>query len=96
MQQGDARSTSLVNWTSAIFFSPLKYRAIRPGDAASLLGFVSVNTQSLPQSPLTFSSKKEPTFVDIYTIDTTEMNWPMHVADNVNLTSGVRKSIWIL
>ncbi|CDH54960.1 predicted protein [Lichtheimia corymbifera JMRC:FSU:9682] len=69
MQQGDARSTSLVNWTSAIFFSPLKYRAIRPGDGASLLGF-------------------EPTFVDIYTIDTTEMNWPMHYEDNVNLTNG--------
>lgn len=64
MQQGDARSTSLVNWTSAIFFSPLKYRAIRPGDGASLLGFVSTITQVFyaPQPLLTSSYQKGTNF----------------------------------
>lgn len=64
MQQGDARSTSLVNWTSAIFFSPMKYRAIRPADGASLLGFVSVIAQIsyVPQSPLTSAYQKGTNF----------------------------------
>lgn len=41
MTQGNYRSTSLRNYTSTLFFTPSKYRAIPPHDAGSLLGFVS-------------------------------------------------------
>ncbi|KAF7730534.1 hypothetical protein EC973_001915 [Apophysomyces ossiformis] len=39
MELGTYRSTSYQNATSNIFFTPTKYRAIRPKDAGSILGF---------------------------------------------------------
>lgn len=33
---------------------------------------------------------QEPSFVDIYTISSTQLDWPMHRQDNINLTRGVR------
>lgn len=41
MQLGASRATSYVNHTSGIFYHPQKYRAIRPRDAATILGLVS-------------------------------------------------------
>ncbi|CEP07284.1 hypothetical protein [Parasitella parasitica] len=38
IQLGATRATTFLNHTSAIFYSPQKYRAIKPGDAASILG----------------------------------------------------------
>ncbi|CDH54959.1 predicted protein [Lichtheimia corymbifera JMRC:FSU:9682] len=72
MTQGNYRSTSLRNYTSTLFFTPSKYRAIPPHDSGSLLGF-------------------EPSFVDIYTISSTQLDWPMHRQDNINLTRGTEQ-----
>ncbi|KAG0173478.1 hypothetical protein DFQ30_007830 [Apophysomyces sp. BC1015] len=39
MELGSYRSTTYQNATTSIFFSPIKYRAIRPRDVTSILGF---------------------------------------------------------
>ncbi|CAO3625896.1 unnamed protein product [Mucor fragilis] len=38
IQLGATRATTFLNHTSGIFYYPQKYRAIRPGDAASIVG----------------------------------------------------------
>ncbi|KAG1087894.1 hypothetical protein G6F42_020455 [Rhizopus arrhizus] len=38
IQLGATRATTFLNHTSGIFYYPQKYRAIRPGDAASIIG----------------------------------------------------------
>ncbi|KAL9539164.1 hypothetical protein MBANPS3_010426 [Mucor bainieri] len=38
IQLGATRATTFLNYTSGIFYYPQKYRAIRPGDAASIIG----------------------------------------------------------
>lgn len=39
---GTTRATSFVNYTSGIFYHVQKYRAIKPRDASTILGFVSI------------------------------------------------------
>ncbi|KAI9312856.1 hypothetical protein BX666DRAFT_776034 [Dichotomocladium elegans] len=75
MAQGNYRSTSTQNYTSTIFFTPSKYRAIRPGDAGSLMGFA-------------------PQYVDIYTITATQLDWPIHIADNPDIQNGVYQGLF--
>jgi hypothetical protein len=40
IQLGATRSTSYLNHTSNIFFTPQKYRAVKPTDAGAVLGLV--------------------------------------------------------
>ncbi len=39
---GATRATTYMNHTSSIFYSPERYRAIRPRDAAAIIGFVII------------------------------------------------------
>lgn len=38
---GASTATSFVNYSTVIFYHPQKYRAIKPNDLSTLLGFVS-------------------------------------------------------
>lgn len=81
------------NWTTAIFFTPTVYRAIRPNDVASLLGFVS--NASAQEQAVCITKKnyvQEPEYVEIPTLDTKQLDWPMH--GNINLTNGVSLLKW--
>lgn len=78
IQLGATRATTYLNHTSGIFYYPQKYRAIRPGDAASIIGLVSIAVLfghiSLYLHLFIF---KKPNYIDIMTLVNFQHDWPI-------------------